>query len=80
MLVTVQELEHHIQTSYGTSESSMRNELQTPLQGICQGNGAGPVVWVAVSTPLIEMTRGAAHGIKFELPISLFVSLKGLSS
>ena len=70
MLVTIQEMEHHIRSSFGTSESMMSNQLPTPFQGICQGNGAGPAIWVAVSTPLIEMMRGAGHGISFEAPLS----------
>ena len=70
MLVTIQELEHHIRTSYGTSDTSMSNELPTPLQGIFQGNGAGPAIWIVVSTPLIEMMRGAGHGLRFDSPLS----------
>lgn len=70
MLTTIQDLEHHIRTAYGTSSSSMTNWSTIPFQGICQGNGAGPVVWVAVSTPLIEMMRGAGHGITFQAPLS----------
>jgi len=26
-----------------------------PFQGVCQGNGAGPALWLATSIPLIEM-------------------------
>ena len=53
MLGRLQDLEHPIRTAYVTSESSMHNDSPIPLQGICQGNGAGPNIWVAVSSPLI---------------------------
>ncbi len=28
---------------------------QHPFQGVCQGNGAGPVIWLALSLCLIHM-------------------------
>ena len=34
-----------------------------PFQGILQGNGCGPVLWLAVSTQLIEMMQTRGHGI-----------------
>ena len=53
MLVTLQDLEHHIRTSYGASVSYMHNNPPIPFQGICQGNGSGPTIWFAVGAPLI---------------------------
>lgn len=70
MLVTIQEMEHHVRTAFGTSTSSMHGILPQPLQGIFQGNGAGPAIWVAVSAPLIEMMRTAGNTLKFETPLS----------
>ena len=48
----------------------MHNDYPILFQGIWQGNGSGPTIWVAVSAPLIEMMRGEGHGIKFEAPLS----------
>ena len=70
MLVTIQELHHHIRTSFSTSESTLHNEAPTPFQGICQGNRAGPAIWIAVSVPLIEMMKTAGHVMKLESPLS----------
>ena len=53
ILGTLQDLEQHIITAYGTAESFIRGDLPIPFQCICQGNGAGPTIWVAVSAPLI---------------------------
>ena len=70
MLVTIQEFKHHIRTAHGTSESALENDSNISFQGICQGNGAGPTIWVAVSAPLIEMMRNAGHGITYKAPLS----------
>ena len=70
MLVTIQELQHHVRTAVGTSDSTMAHAEGSPFQGVCQGNGASPTIWVAVSAPLIEMMRTAGHGLTFESPLS----------
>ena len=70
MLVTIQDFEHHVRTTFGDSESVLVNSDGTPFQGICQGNGAGPTIWVAVSAPLLDMMRNAGHGVKFTAPLS----------
>ena len=70
MFQTIQDLQHHIRTAYGTSTSFMTNTLTKPSQGTCQGNGASPAIWVAVSAPLLDMMRSANHGIKILTPIT----------
>lgn len=65
-------MEHYIRTGFGDSDVTMSgadNDNQ-PFQGILQGNGSGPVLWLAVSTPLIEMMRTRGHGIKYKTPLS----------
>ena len=47
----------------------MHNNSPIYFQGIFQGNGSGPTIWVAISEPLIEMMRREGHGIKFEAPM-----------
>ena len=70
MLTTIQQFKHHVRTTFGDLEIKLQNNTPTPFQGICQGNGAGPTIWVAVSTPLIEMMRAAEHGLAFETPLT----------
>ena len=53
-----------------TLEQTLVNEGGLPFQGVCQGNGASPTIWVAVSIPLLEMMCTAKHGVKFEAPLS----------
>ena len=48
----------------------MHNYSPIHFQGIFQGNGAGPNIWVAVSAPLIEIIQGSGHSIKIESSMS----------
>ena len=71
MITTIQDMDHYIRTGFGDSDTTMsgRNSEGAPFQGILQGNGSGPVLWLAVSTPLIEMMRTQGHGIKYRTPM-----------
>jgi hypothetical protein len=40
------------------------------LQGVGQGNGAGPAIWAAISTVIINMMRAAGHGLNLASAIS----------
>jgi hypothetical protein len=33
-----------------------------PMHGMCQGNGAGPPIWVVVSTRILDMLRAVELG------------------
>ncbi len=41
-----------------------------PFQGVCQGNGAGPAIWLATSIVLMNMVRSHGHKVTFHSPIS----------
>ena len=69
MLGTLQDLEHHIRTAYNTSESSMYNYSTIHFQGIFQGNGAGTTNCVTIGSLLLEIMKGAGHGITSESPL-----------
>ena len=54
----LQQADHHIVTAYGISESTYGGKKRTqagllPLQGVLQGNGMGPIIWLAMSMLLI---------------------------
>jgi hypothetical protein len=71
MFTTLQDLEHNIRTAYGNSSITYGGNLWVvPLQGIGQGNGAGPPLWAIVSLPLLEMLRTAGFGTFFQKTIS----------
>jgi len=58
MITTLHEMVHHIQTTYGDSTiSASRTTWQAPMAGIRQGNGTGPQIWAAVSSPMFEIMQ-----------------------
>jgi len=43
---------------YGnSSQSASQHTWATPIVGIGQGNGAGPAIWAAVSSPMFEIMQ-----------------------
>jgi hypothetical protein len=55
---------HRVRTGFGDSEASFRPPSLVPFQGCGQGNGAGPPIWVSVSSIIIQMM--VALGFGFE--------------
>jgi hypothetical protein len=70
MFITLQKMKHFIHTAYGVSSSSFTNEDKVPFQGLGQGNGTGPTVWVVVSAPIINMVRAAGYWATFVSALS----------
>ena len=66
----VRQMKHRVRTAFGISQEYITWDKFVNPGGIGQGNGAGPSIWVAVSTPLLEMMRSAGHGVKFSKPLS----------
>lgn len=56
-------MKHTVRTSFGESRQCYRS-IDHRLHGILQGNGAGPCIWVMVSTPLLDHLRAQQHGIQ----------------
>ena len=52
MFKTLQAAHHHVMTAFGVSEETYQSMMDIPLQGIGQGNGAGPSIWVLVNAPI----------------------------
>lgn len=61
MLSTIQGMRFFLRTGYGDSHRFYGGGSHL-FQGICQGNGAGPAVWLAISAVLILLLREKAHG------------------
>jgi len=56
MVNTLHNMENHIHTSFRDSaKSGSQKKWHAPIASISQGNGAGPQIWVAVSTLLLEL-------------------------
>jgi hypothetical protein len=70
MFETIQKLEHHVRTMYGESKDKFAQSGPIPLQGVGQGNGAGPQIWALVSTPVLNMLRAYNLGATFQAAMS----------
>ena len=71
MFKTLQVAHHHIMTAFGISETTYRSLLEIPLQGIGQGNGAGPSIWAVINAPIIRMVKDQGGGAIFRTAIAL---------
>ena len=71
MLVTLQKAKHHVSTAFGISATSYGSRRATPLQGIGQGNGAGPAIWAVISTVMIAVMASHGHGFNILSALSL---------
>ena len=69
MIGTLDQVRHHVRTAYGDSASTYQG-IEIPLQGIGQGNGAGPAIWLIVSVVIINMLKAEGFGFKTRTPIS----------
>lgn len=71
MFTTIQKMKHYTRTAFGTSDTYYGGyDWEQDPDGILQGNGMGPTIWAAVSTPILEMMRGEGFGITFIAPFS----------
>jgi hypothetical protein len=66
MFVTLDQMVHYIRTLFGDSVTFYAHPSNERLHGIGQGNGAGPMIWVNVSTPLLNRLRECGCGVKLE--------------
>jgi hypothetical protein len=63
VFTTLQNLHHTVRTIYGDSKSGYGETLwAVPYYGVDQGNGAGPVIWAVVSTPVLKMMKDEGLG------------------
>jgi hypothetical protein len=62
MFITLSQMRHYIRTSFGDSKQAY-TQSTIRFHGIGQGNGAGPMIWVMVSSPILESLRANNCGI-----------------
>jgi Reverse transcriptase (RNA-dependent DNA polymerase) len=70
MFGTLDHMRHYVRTSFGDSDSFYERCLLR-FHGIGQGNGAGPMIWVVVSTPILNKMRGEGYGFPIQHPVSM---------
>ena len=71
MFSTIQNMQHYVRTLYGDSYQWFGDtEWTIPVHGVGQGNGAGPAIWAAVSTPVLNLMCDQGHSTFFSAEIS----------
>jgi hypothetical protein len=55
---------------FGEYKTFFKQSGLIPLQGVGQGNGAGPQTWDLVSTPVLNMLRSQGLGVSFVSALS----------
>jgi hypothetical protein len=71
MLFPIQSMKFFQRTSRGNSTTFMGGRgKDNPLQGLCQGNGAGPTCWLMLSSILMHCYKRQGFGLHIILPIS----------
>jgi len=64
-------MKFYLQTAYGDSnEFYGGSHSALPFQGVCQGNGVGPAIWLATSMVLMDMVCANGNLVNFYSPIS----------
>ena len=63
MFGTLAQVHHYVRTNFGDSSTSYAC-IEIPFQGVYQGNGAGPGIWLLVSIPIINMLKARGFGFK----------------
>jgi len=72
IFATIQLMKFFLRTAYGDSATFYGGGLsQYPFQGVCQGNGAGPAIWLALSLCLIHMIHQFGYPNQLTSAISL---------
>jgi Reverse transcriptase (RNA-dependent DNA polymerase) len=66
MFNTISKMQRCIRTAYGDSSLTYQ-ETSTRHHGILQGNGAGPTIWIIISSPMLDRLRQQGLGVKIKL-------------
>jgi len=71
MFGIIQHLQHFIRTAYGDSlQSFLGTNSSKPIQGLGQGNGAGPAIWAIVSSLILDSVQNVGYGVKLRSSVA----------
>ena len=66
MLRTIQLMKFYLRTGWSESSRSIDGDVLRILHGLCQGNGAAPAGWLALSSFLVTIYNNLGYGTKME--------------
>ena len=70
MLQSIQLMKFFLRTGWGESTDCFGGDILRILHGLCQGNGAAPAAWLALSSVLIVAYKSLGYGSKVMSPIT----------
>jgi hypothetical protein len=70
MMSTLLQAWHHVITAYGESSRRYQGTLHL-LQGVEQGNGAGPAIWAVISAVLFGVMRDQDFGLNLVTSLTM---------
>ena len=73
MISSLTRMRHFLRTAYGDSTISYGGNLQQPLQGAIQGNGAAAQIFVALSCVMIAFLESQITGFSITTSLSLTI-------
>ena len=71
LTTSIQDMQHHIRTAYGDSDSYYSGSTENPLQGGGQGNPASPPMWTAITIIIVRILAMYTPGVNIMSSISL---------
>jgi len=72
MITTLHEMQQHIRMTFRDSyQSASHKTWKAPIAGVGQGNGVGPHIWAAVSSPLLDLMQQDGFYANMMVAISL---------
>ena len=76
MFSAIQRMQFSLRTAFGDSDDTFNSEgLPHPFQGVLQGNGGGPAVWLAISAFLLKALYAQGCFSTISTPISAALSM-----
>jgi len=70
MLLSIQLMKFYLRTGWGESQRFIGGDIWRILHGLCQGNGAAPAGWLALSSLLVWIQKRQGYGAKVQSPIT----------
>jgi hypothetical protein len=71
ILSTISRMCFFLRTFHGVSSQSYGGNESDPFQGLCQGNGGAPGLWLCVACLLVDYMHDQGHAIEMIAPITL---------
>eukprot|EP00956_Cyclotella_meneghiniana_P044208 scaffold307151_cov238-Cyclotella_meneghiniana.AAC.1 len=70
MLSAIQDMKYFLRTAFGDSTDFKSSKIEVKFQGLCQGNGAAPAGWAAISVTIVNAHKRKGHSAVFMCPIT----------